>query len=112
MARTPGQTKAAPRRGRSSAPAVTKANPVAPVVTKPPAAPAKPRQSFGEWIAGIPRFAGDVRQEARKITWPAWKETWITSVMVFIMVTVTALFFLVVDGSLSFLMQQVLKLAG
>ena len=104
MARTPGQTKAAPRRPRSGASAPTKAQPVTPVPAAAPSAP-KPRVSPAQ-------FADQVRQEARKITWPAWKETWITSVMVFIMVTVTALFFLVVDGSLSFLMQQVLKLAG
>jgi preprotein translocase subunit SecE len=104
MARTPGQTKAAPRRPRSAAPAPAKANPVAPAPAAAPSAP-KPRTSPAQ-------FANEVRQEARKITWPSWKETWITSVMVFIMVTVTALFFLVADGSLSFLMQQILKLAG
>ena len=60
----------------------------------------------------LARFAREVQAEARKITWTSWKETWITSVMVFIMVTVTALFFLVVDGSLSFLMQQLLRFAG
>ena len=67
--------------------------------------PARPRPNLAQ-------FAREVRAEARKITWTSWKETWITSVMVFIMVVVTATFFLVVDGSLSFIMQQLLKLAG
>jgi preprotein translocase subunit SecE len=57
------------------------------------------------------QFVQEVRVEARKISWPSWKETWITSVMVFIMVALTAVFFSVVDGSLNFLMQQFLKLA-
>ncbi len=39
--------------------------------------------------------------EARKVTWTPWKETWITSVMVGIMVVITAIFFSVVDGSLT-----------
>ena len=94
---------AASRRGRPAASAPAKA--IAPVAA--PAAPPAPRPKVSPG-----QFATEVRQEARKITWPTWKETWITSVMVFIMVTVTAIFFLVVDGSLSFLMQQVLKLAG
>ena len=59
-----------------------------------------------------PEFWNEVRSETRKISWPSWKETWITSVMVGIMVTFTAFFFLFVDGSLSFLLQQILKLAG
>jgi len=57
-------------------------------------------------------FIKEVRAEARKITWTSWKETWITSVMVFIMVVVTAVFFLVVDASIAALMQQILKLAS
>ena len=42
-------------------------------------------------------FAGEVRQEVSKVTWPTWKETWLTTVMVFIMVAITMVFFLVVD---------------
>jgi len=57
------------------------------------------------------QFVHEVRVEARKITWPSWKETWITSVMVMIMVAITAVFFLVVDGALGFGMQQILRLA-
>ncbi len=94
------RTAAARRAGRPSAPA---AKPVGAPAAAAPAAP-KPKVSPAQ-------FATEVRQEARKITWPSWKETWITSVMVFIMVTVTAVFFLVSDGALSFLLQQILKLA-
>ena len=105
MARNPGVKAPAARRNRPGGPAAQKPIVAAPAaVVAAPAAP-RPRISPGQ-------FVGEVRQEARKITWPSWKETWITSVMVLIMVTITALFFLLVDGSLSFLMQQVLKLAG
>src|SRR4051812_11004689 len=44
------------------------------------------------------KFFREVRAEAKKITWPSRRETWITTVMVMIMVVVTAVFFLAVDG--------------
>ena len=96
------RTPAARRGVRPSAPAAKPAG-AAPAAAAPPAP--KPKVSPAQ-------FAAEVRQETRKITWPSWKETWITSVMVFIMVTVTAVFFLVADGALSFLLQQILKLAA
>ena len=58
------------------------------------------------------QFYNEVRAEARKITWTSWKETWITSVMVGIMILITAVFFLAVDGALNFLIQQLLKFAA
>ena len=58
----------------------------------------------------IPQFASQVRAEARKITWPSRKETWITSVMVLIMVTIAAIFFFVVDYALAFLSGVVLAI--
>ena len=48
----------------------------------------------------------------RKITWTTRKETWITSVMVAIMVTLAALFFAVVDAGMQFGVTQILKLAS
>ena len=58
------------------------------------------------------QFFREVRVEARKITWPSWRETWITSLMVFIMVVVTAVFFFLVDMVLSLGVTQILKLGG
>ncbi len=49
----------------------------------------------------IPQFASQVRAELRKVVWPSRKETWITSVMVLIMVVIAAIFFFVVDAGLS-----------
>ncbi len=42
-------------------------------------------------------FVRQVRQEASKVTWPNRKEVGVTTAMVFIAVTVSALFFLLVD---------------
>ena len=102
------------RAGRNIARPAPKAGGVTPAAT-PPKGPesSAPILNLREKPKISPaKFAEEVRGEARKITWPSWKETWITSVMVFIMVAVTAVFFLVVDGSLSFLANQFLKLAG
>ena len=47
------------------------------------------------------QFIQQVRQEADKVTWPTRRETFITTVMVMIMVTFAAVFFLTVDALLS-----------
>ncbi|OYX54881.1 MAG: preprotein translocase subunit SecE [Brevundimonas subvibrioides] len=64
---------------------------------------AKPRTSPAQ-------FASQVRAEARKIVWPSRKETWITSVMVFIMVLLAAAFFWIVDTGLGFASRYILAL--
>ncbi len=71
------------------------------------AAAAEPKKPFN-----IVAFGREVRAEARKITWTSRKETWITAVMVFIMVIIAAIFFFVVDTALSFVVSQILKLAN
>ncbi|MEX2449378.1 MAG: preprotein translocase subunit SecE [Rhodospirillales bacterium] len=45
----------------------------------------------------IARFVKEVRQEGAKVTWPTRKETTISTIMVFIMVILSALFFFLVD---------------
>lgn len=47
------------------------------------------------------KFAQEVRQEAKKITWPTRKETFVSTGMVFVMVFLAALFFFLVDQLLS-----------
>ena len=44
---------------------------------------------------------GEVVREMKKVTWPTWKETYLTTFMVFVMVTLTVVFFFVVDSALS-----------
>ena len=58
------------------------------------------------------QFFREVRAEARKISWPSRRETWITSVMVLIMVVITAVFFFLVDFALSVSITQILKLGS
>jgi preprotein translocase subunit SecE len=43
------------------------------------------------------KFLQEVRAEASKVTWPTRRETMITTVMVFIMVAVSSVFFLAAD---------------
>jgi len=107
MAKDQGAKAPAARRPKGAARPTPPAKPSAAGASSRAATAPPPRPPFNPT-----QFAREVRAEARKITWTTWKETWITSVMVFIMVTVTALFFLVIDGSLSFLMQQLLRFAG
>jgi preprotein translocase subunit SecE len=57
-------------------------------------------------------FVRQVRQEVSKVTWPTRKEAVITTVMVFIMVFVMAIFFLGVDKLLSSLVRWILGLGG
>ena len=53
-------------------------------------------------------FIQEVRQETSKVTWPTWKEVWITTLMVLIMVSVAAVFFLITDQAIGWLVQFVL----
>jgi len=58
------------------------------------------------------QFIREVRQEVSKVTWPTRKETTVTTIMVFIMVVLAAIFFLVVDWVLSAGVKYVLGLGG
>jgi preprotein translocase subunit SecE len=71
------------------------------------AAPESAKKPFN-----LVQFAREVRSEARKVTWTSWRETWITSAMVGIMVVAAALFFFGVDAIFGFAMEQILKLGS
>jgi len=58
------------------------------------------------------RFIQQVRQETSKVTWPTRKETIISTVMVFVMVLIAALFFFAVDQLLSTGVKLVFGLGG
>ncbi|HYG25286.1 MAG TPA: preprotein translocase subunit SecE [Caulobacteraceae bacterium] len=73
----------------------------------PAAAPAAPKKRTDPL-----KFAQEVRAEGRKITWTSRRETWITSVMVFIMVVLAAIFFFFTDWVLSLGVGAVLRLAN
>ena len=56
-------------------------------------------------------FIQQVRTETRKVVWPTWKETWMTGLMVAIMTTVLAVFFLGVDSFFEAIVAALLSLA-
>ena len=62
--------------------------------------------------ANVGQYIREVRQEVAKVTWPTRKETTVTTIMVFIMVFLAAVFFLLVDQVLSFGVRQIIGLGG
>src|SRR5215510_2781606 len=99
MARKPGWSPQAMRnRAAKTAAALGSSSAVA---EAPPKRRTSPQQFFRE-----------VRSEARKITWTSRRETWITSVMVGIMVVLAAVFFWVINSLISLAITQILKLAS
>jgi preprotein translocase subunit SecE len=56
------------------------------------------------------RFLQEVRREGSKVTWPTWKETWLTTIMVFIMVALIMVFFTIVDSILGYGIRTLLGL--
>ena len=56
------------------------------------------------------KFIQDVKQEAFKVTWPTGKETLQGTLMVIAMAVIAALFFLMLDQILKFLLELLLKL--
>jgi preprotein translocase subunit SecE len=99
MAKKPGNRPQA-MRDRAAKTAAVLASPSASALEAP-----KKRTSLSQ-------FAREVRAEARKVTWTSRRETWITSVMVAIMVVVAMVFFWMVDTGVSFSINQILKLAA
>ena len=57
-------------------------------------------------------FLQQVREEGAKVSWPSRRETMISTLMVFIMVAIAAVFFLVVDAVINAGVQWVLGVAG
>ena len=53
-----------------------------------------------------------VRAETAKVSWPTRRETVTTTIMVLIMTTILAIFFLGVDTALGSLVKFLLSLAG
>jgi len=103
MARKPGSSPSAMKnRAAKTAAAMAPAGAAATTA----AAPAAPKKR----VSPV-QFFREVRAETRKIPWPSRKETWITSVMVFIMVVMASLFFAAIDGGLGLATTQLLKLA-
>ena len=56
------------------------------------------------------KFIQEVKQEAFKVTWPTGKETLQGTLMVVAMAIIAALFFLMIDQILKFLLELLIKL--
>ncbi len=56
-------------------------------------------------------FINQVRAETKKVVWPTRRETIMTGVMVMIMTTILALFFLGVDSMFNAIVNALLSLA-
>jgi preprotein translocase subunit SecE len=56
------------------------------------------------------QFVREVRQELSKVTWPSRKETVLTTIMVFIIMLIAAVFFMIADTFLSYAVEWILKL--
>lgn len=53
-------------------------------------------------------FLRQVRQEMGRVTWPTRKETMVSTVMVFVMVFISAVFLFFADQIIAFLLQLIL----
>jgi preprotein translocase subunit SecE len=58
------------------------------------------------------KFLQEVRSETEKVTWPSRRETVITTIMVFVMSAVAALFFLIADQIIRFAITLVLGIGS
>jgi len=58
------------------------------------------------------QFIQQVRSEVAKVVWPTRREVLLTTVMVFIMATLTAIFFALVDLAIRSGLQGILGLFG
>ena len=56
------------------------------------------------------RFLQEVKQEAFKVTWPTKKDTVTGSLMVFVLASLAAVFFLLLDQILKFFLNLILSL--
>lgn len=58
------------------------------------------------------QFVREVRQELSKVTWPTRQETLVTTASVFVMATLAAIFFFLIDQLLGWLVGLVLGIGG
>ncbi|MEQ1687688.1 MAG: preprotein translocase subunit SecE [Sphingopyxis sp.] len=58
------------------------------------------------------KFVNEVKNEGRKIVWPTSRETMVTAIMVLIMTTLLALFFLGIDTLFGALVTWLLAFAA
>ena len=84
---------------------VERRSPKPEVVGSSPSAPAKTRV-----MKNPLKFVQSVKQEAFKITWPTRKDVLLGSLMVFVLATVAAIFFLLLDQIYRFFLDLILTI--
>ena len=57
------------------------------------------------------KFLQEVRSETQKVTWPSRRETVITTIMVFVMVGVSSIFFFFADQLIRFIVTFILHVS-
>ena len=57
------------------------------------------------------RFIQEVKQEAFKVTWPTKKDVVTGALMVFVLASLAAVFFLLLDQILKFFLELILKVS-
>jgi len=57
---------------------------------------------------GLIEFIKQVKSETKKVTWPSRKETTISTIMVFIMVTIAAIFLFLTDQTVATIIRWIL----
>ena len=85
---------------------VERRSPKPEVVGSSPSAPA----NFWNFMKNPLKFIQEVKQETFRITWPTKKETMMGAVMVFALASIAAIFFLILDQLLRFLLNLVLTI--
>ena len=86
---------------------VERRSPKPEVVGSSPSAPAKLRKIMKNPL----RFFQEVKQEAFRITWPTKKDTMMGAIMVFALASIAAIFFLILDQILRFLLNLILTVS-
>jgi len=57
---------------------------------------------------GLFKFFQEVKAENKKVTWPTRKETWVSTIAVFVMVFFIALFLYFADQVIAFLIRMIM----
>lgn len=58
------------------------------------------------------QYVQEIKNEVKKVVWPTKRETTVTSIMVLIFVFVAAIFFLIADQILSWVVGLILGIGG
>jgi preprotein translocase subunit SecE len=86
---------------------VERRSPKPEAVGSSPSAPAKKNNNI---MKNPFKFIQEVKQEAFRITWPTKKDTFMGALMVFALSSIAAIFFLLLDQILRFLLNFVLSI--